>query len=117
MDKAFCQPSVVTRSSFIQYLRCFSPDNKATSKWCRYGVFKISGPTVAMESPKSGYSSAEASYYDFELLFLVVSATLVEIESHKCFVQHSMEQLNIKTTKTVVTDFIFRKDHLPSAHA
>ena len=47
--------------------------------------FEVSCPTVAVWSPKSGYSSAEAPYFDFELLFLVASATRVEIESQKYF--------------------------------
>ena len=50
MDKAFCQLSVVTRSSFVQYLRCSSPNNKATSKWHRFGVFQgfwLSGSSIS----------------------------------------------------------------------
>ena len=33
VDKAFCQLCVVTRNSLVQYLRCSSPNNEATSKW------------------------------------------------------------------------------------
>ena len=47
--------------------------------------FEVSAPMVAVWSPKSGYSSAEASYFDFELLFLVASAMQVEIKSQKYF--------------------------------
>ena len=75
--------SVVTRSSFIQFLRSSSPNNKVISKCLVF--FEVSGSTVAVQSPKSGYSSAETSYFDFELLFLAASATQVEIESHNCF--------------------------------
>ena len=40
---------------------------------------------VAVESPKSGYPSAEATYFDFELQFLVATAARVEIQSQKWF--------------------------------
>ena len=40
------QPSVATRSSFVQYLKCSSPTNKMTYKWHHFLViFKVSGPT------------------------------------------------------------------------
>ena len=70
--------------------------------------FEVSSP---MESPKSGYSSAEVPYFDFELLFLVASATLVEIESQKCFCTAFYGEVWTKTTETVLTDFVPRKDH------
>ena len=47
--------------------------------------FKVFGLVVAVYPPKRDYSSAEAPYFDFELRFLVVAATQVEIESHKWF--------------------------------
>ena len=31
--------TVITRSSIVQYLRSFSPNNEVASKWCRFGVF------------------------------------------------------------------------------
>ena len=41
-----------------------------------FGVFlKGFGPKIAVLYPKSGYSSTEVPYVDFELLFLVASAT------------------------------------------
>ena len=73
MDKAFYQLSVVMRSSFVQYLRCSSPNNEATSKWRHFGIFEVFGSTVV------------APYFDFELQFLVAAATWAEIESHKWF--------------------------------
>ena len=39
VDKAFFQLFVVTRSSLVQYLRCSSPNNEATSKWRRFLCF------------------------------------------------------------------------------
>ena len=80
MDKAFCQPSVVMRNSFVQYLRCLVPKNEAISKWHHFF-----GSAVAVYPPKSGHPSAEASYFDFERHFLVVTAMQVQIESHKWF--------------------------------
>ena len=47
--------------------------------------FEVFGSVVAVYPPKSGYFSAEAPYFDFELQFLVVAATRVEIESQKWF--------------------------------
>ena len=45
------------------------------------------GSAVAVYySPKSGYPSAEAPYFDFELRALVAAATRVEIESQSGFV-------------------------------
>ena len=45
------------------------------------------GSAVAVYySPKSGYPSAEAPYFDFELRALVAAATQVEIESQSSFV-------------------------------
>ena len=41
--------------------------------------FEVSGPTVAVYSPKSGYPSAESPHFDFELLFLVATATRDDI--------------------------------------
>ena len=49
------------------------------SFWC------FSRSVVAVYPPKSGYPRAEAPYFDFELQFLVVSATRVKIEYHKWF--------------------------------
>ena len=72
--------------------------------------FEVSGPTVAVRSPKRGYFSAETPYFDFELLFLVASATRVEIESQKCFCTTFYGEVWTKTTKTVLTGFIPRKD-------
>ena len=82
------EPFVVIRNSFVQYLRCSSPNNKTTSKWCRFwGGFDVFGSAVAVYySPKSGYPSAEAPYFDFELRALVAAATQVEIESQSSFV-------------------------------
>ena len=37
--KAFCQLSVLTRSSFIHYLRCSSLNNGAISKWHCFSIF------------------------------------------------------------------------------
>ena len=47
--------------------------------------FKVFGSVVAVYPPKSGYPSAEAPYFDFELQYLVAAATQVKIESHKWF--------------------------------
>ena len=47
--------------------------------------FEVFDSTVAVYPPRSGYSSAEAPYFDFELQFLVAAATQVEIEFHKWF--------------------------------
>ena len=45
----------------------------------------VSGSAVAVYPPNSGYPSAEAPYFDFELRFLVAAATRIEIQSRKWF--------------------------------
>ena len=72
--------------------------------------FGVSSPTVAVYSPKSGYPSAETPYLEFELLFLVVSATRVEIQSQKWFVQHSMEYSMDETIVALASNFVPQKD-------
>ena len=47
-------------------------------------VFEVSGSMAAGFSRKA-HPSAQAPYFDFELLFLVASATQVEIKSQKLF--------------------------------
>ena len=68
--------------------------------------FEVAGSTVAVKFPKSGYSSAESPYFDFELQFLVTTATQDEIQSQKWFCTGaSMDE----TTETVASSFVPRK--------
>ena len=76
VEKAFFKLFVVTKSSLIQYLRCFSPNNEAILGWRRFFVLlAVSGSAAAVYPPNSGYPSAELPYFDFELRFLVAAAT------------------------------------------
>ena len=76
----------MTKSSLVQYLRCSSPNNEATSKWRLFFVLlTVSGSAVAVYPPNSGYPSAEAPYFDLELQFLVAAATGLEIQVQKLF--------------------------------
>ena len=45
--------------------------------------FEVSGRTVEVVSPKSSYSSAEASYFDCVLQSWIATATRDEIQSQK----------------------------------
>ena len=47
--------------------------------------FLVFGSAIAVDPPKSGYPSADAPYFNFELQFLVVTAMRVETESQKLF--------------------------------
>ena len=99
------------RSSLVQYLRCSSPNNEATSRWRRFFVLvAVSGSAAAVYPPNSGYPSAEDPYFDFELRFLVAAATRIEIQSRNWFVQHPMGQVWTKTTEIAVNNFVPRKD-------
>ena len=68
--------------------------------------FRVSSPTVAVYSPKSSYPSAETPYLDFEVLFLVASATRVEIQSQKWFCTAFYGACMDETTETVASDFV-----------
>ena len=102
----------MTKSSLVQYLRCSSPNNEATSRWRRFFVLlAVSGSAASVYPPNSGYPRAEAPYFDFELRFLVAAATRIEIQSRKWFVQHPMGQVWMKTTEIAVNNFVPRKDY------
>ena len=91
------------RSSLVQYLRCSSPNNEATSRWRRFFVLLVvSGSAVAVYPPNSGYPSAETPYFDFELRFLVAAATQIKIQSRKWFIQHPMGKVWTKATEIAV---------------
>ena len=47
--------------------------------------FEVSGPAVAVHSQKKWLSQCRGTILRFELLFLVVTATLIKIEYQKCF--------------------------------
>ena len=78
-----------------------------------FGVFRGFWPSCNSIVSKKWLFQSRGTILWPLALFLVASATRVEIESQKCFctAQHSMEQVWTKTTETVVTDFVPRKDH------
>ena len=67
--------------SLVQYLRCSSPNNEVTSKWLLFCInfMAIFCSAVEVYPPNSGYPSAEAPYFVFELRVLVAAATRIEI--------------------------------------
>ena len=72
--------------------------------------FEVSGPTVAVKSPKSGYPSAESPHFDIELLFLVATAMQDEIQSQKWFCTAFYGASMDETTETVANNFVPQKD-------
>ena len=73
-------------------------------------IFEVSGPTAAVQSPKSGCPSAESPYFDFELLFLIATATRDVIQSQKWFCTAFYGASMDKTTETVTSNFVPRID-------
>ena len=72
--------------------------------------FDVSEPTVAVQSPKSGYPSAESPHLDFELLFLVATTMQDEIHSQKWFCTVFYGASIYKTTETVASKLCPPKD-------
>ena len=66
----------------------------------------FSGSVEAVCPPKSGYPSADTPQLDFECRFLVATATRVEIQSQKGFLQCTIGKVCTKKTKTVVSNFV-----------
>ena len=68
--------------------------------------FEVFGPTIAVWSPKSGCPSAESSYFDFELLILVATATRDEIQSSKWFCTAFYGASMDETIERVASNFV-----------
>ena len=101
VDKAYCQLSVVTRSSFVQYKRCSSPN-----KWrfqmalLQVGVSLGFWPNKSSISPTKWLSQCRHSHFDSECLFLVATITWVEMESLKVVLYRvSMDEGNWNSSK------------------
>ncbi len=73
-----------------------------------FDVFKVSG---SMSSPESGYHSEKEPYFDFELLFLVATATRVERRVQNVVLYSVLWSKYGQTTETAVNDFVQQKDH------
>ena len=56
---------VCSDKKVVQYLRSSIPNIEATSKWRRFWCFRGFWPNGSSIVTKSGYSSAEAPYFDF----------------------------------------------------
>ena len=70
----------------------------------------FSGSVEAVCRPKSGYPSADAPQLGLECRFLVATATRLEIQSQKGFLQCTIGEVCTKKTKTVASNFVRRKD-------